>query len=200
MKMEFELPCDCGRRVSVSAVQAGTTVTCDCGQAMSVPRLGELRKLAGLEPTAFEPTFIQDIQQAVDSNNPFASPLSAPHTTSPSTERSYARLLWIEGRASRSEFWALILLGYFTIVTISGFARAGRELWILSLILGIAAVWIMITAQIRRWHDHNKSGLWWFISFIPIIGPIWQFIELGFLEGTVGENEYGPDPVRRKTY
>ncbi len=26
---------------------------------------------------------------------------------------------------------------------------------------------------------------------MPIIGPIWQFVELGFLPGTPGGNDYG---------
>lgn len=29
----------------------------------------------------------------------------------------------------------------------------------------------------------------------PIIGAIWLLIELGFLRGTVGDNQFGADPV-----
>ncbi len=43
----------------------------------------------------------------------------------------------------------------------------------------------------RRYHDRNKSGWWFFLCFVPIVGPIWQFIELGFLSGTPSGNSYG---------
>jgi len=45
--MTFNLDCTCGRSVSVSAGQAGTTVACECGQTVAVPSLGRLRELAG---------------------------------------------------------------------------------------------------------------------------------------------------------
>jgi len=49
----------------------------------------------------------------------------------------------------------------------------------------------VMVIQIRRWHDRDKSGWWVFIGFIPIIGPLWTLIELGFLPGTPGPNHYG---------
>jgi len=49
--------------------------------------------------------------------------------------------------------------------------------------------------SVKRWQDRNKSGLWIFISFIPVIGPIWMLVENGFLRGTSGNNKYGPDPL-----
>jgi len=33
------------------------------------------------------------------------------------------------------------------------------------------------------------------VSFISLIVGIWALIELGFLKGTTGENNYGPDPL-----
>jgi len=47
----------------------------------------------------------------------------------------------------------------------------------------------------KRWHDRNKSGWWSLILLIPIVGPIWMLVELGFLRGTEGTNNYGPDPI-----
>ena len=43
----------------------------------------------------------------------------------------------------------------------------------------------------KRWHDRGKSGWWWLISFVPIIGGLWMMIELGFLPGEDGTNDYG---------
>jgi uncharacterized membrane protein YhaH (DUF805 family) len=43
----------------------------------------------------------------------------------------------------------------------------------------------------KRWHDRGKSGWWSLIVFVPIIGGLWALIELGFLGGNEGPNEYG---------
>ena len=43
----------------------------------------------------------------------------------------------------------------------------------------------------KRWHDRNKSGWWSLIGFVPLIGGLWLLIELGFLGGDDGENDYG---------
>jgi uncharacterized membrane protein YhaH (DUF805 family) len=43
----------------------------------------------------------------------------------------------------------------------------------------------------KRWHDRNKSGWWSLIGFVPFIGGLWLLIELGFLGGDVGENDFG---------
>jgi len=46
---------------------------------------------------------------------------------------------------------------------------------------------------VRRLHDQDKSGWWYFIQMIPIIGDIWFFILL-VTNGQYGSNRYGPDP------
>jgi uncharacterized membrane protein YhaH (DUF805 family) len=43
----------------------------------------------------------------------------------------------------------------------------------------------------KRWHDRNKSGWWSLIGLVPVIGGLWLFIELGFLGGDEGQNDYG---------
>ena len=48
---------------------------------------------------------------------------------------------------------------------------------------------------VRRLHDVNKSGWFYFISLIPLIGGIWLLILL-CTEGTQGPNQYGEDPQR----
>lgn len=42
----FEVVCDCGNPISVSAGQAGGTVACRCGRAVPVPKYSELRRAA----------------------------------------------------------------------------------------------------------------------------------------------------------
>jgi uncharacterized membrane protein YhaH (DUF805 family) len=46
---------------------------------------------------------------------------------------------------------------------------------------------------VRRLHDVGKSGLWIFISLIPLIGGIWLLV-LTVTDSQPGDNEYGPNP------
>ncbi len=60
----------------------------------------------------------------------------------------------------------------------------------------LVLTWIELTVAAKRWHDRNKSAFWVLFSFIPIIGQIWAFVELGFIKGTKGHNRFGPDPIK----
>jgi uncharacterized membrane protein YhaH (DUF805 family) len=64
-----------------------------------------------------------------------------------------------------------------------------------SIIATLVMIYPAIIVTIKRYHDRNKSGWWVLIALIPIVGAIWQIIELGFLRGTVGQNRFGSDPV-----
>jgi hypothetical protein len=44
----------------------------------------------------------------------------------------------------------------------------------------------------KRYHDMGMSGWWWLVVFIPVVGPIWQVIECGFVSGEDVDNAYGP--------
>jgi uncharacterized membrane protein YhaH (DUF805 family) len=106
-------------------------------------------------------------------------------------------LFAFDGRINRGKFWlgagtiwviAIILLG----VAIAMNSTVG---WLLYSVVYIAIVWIGLAVSIKRWHDRDKSGWWVLIGLVPLIGPLWALIETGFLEGTSGDNEYGPDPL-----
>lgn len=59
----YDVDCDCGRTISVTAAAAGTSVTCRCGRAVSVPRLSEMRESAGAG--AFESGVVDRIRRLV---------------------------------------------------------------------------------------------------------------------------------------
>lgn len=69
-----------------------------------------------------------------------------------------------------------------------------------ALIVGLAIaaffLWIVLAVQVKRWHDRGKSGWMVLVYFIPLIGSFWVLIECGFLSGTAGPNQYGPDPLQ----
>jgi uncharacterized membrane protein YhaH (DUF805 family) len=50
--------------------------------------------------------------------------------------------------------------------------------------------------QVRRFHDQDKSGWFALLNLIPYLGALIVLVFM-MIEGTTGENQYGPDPVER---
>ena len=75
-----------------------------------------------------------------------------------------------------------------TLLNIGGGGGAGLIRLLVALQLPALAV------GVRRFHDRGKSGWFMLIGLVPIIGAAWLLIELGFLRGQSGKNEYGNDP------
>jgi uncharacterized membrane protein YhaH (DUF805 family) len=105
------------------------------------------------------------------------------------------------GRTSRSQFWLYILF-YVIIVIIAmlidvyafGAMERGTPVGILTGIVLLVHIIPSLSAQIRRLHDSDRSGWWWFISFVPAIGGIWLLVLFCFA-GTPGSNRFGPPDV-----
>ena len=74
----------------------------------------------------------------------------------------------------------------------------GGDLGVMLLLLVVELValglwfWTTLATQVKRWHDRGKSGVWMFVGFIPVIGPLWTLVELMFLDGEPGPNKFGP--------
>lgn len=104
-----------------------------------------------------------------------------------------------DGRINRAKFWAGYVILWVASVIVIGLLAAilgdSAGFWVLYIIAVAFLVVAGLAVQIKRWHDRNKSGWWVLISLIPLIGPIWAIIETGFLPGTPGPNDYGPDPL-----
>jgi hypothetical protein len=56
----------------------------------------------------------------------------------------------------------------------------------------VLAAWINIASTVKRFHDRDKSGIWFLIVLVPYVGGIWQIVECGFLSGSHSINKYGP--------
>lgn len=63
----------------------------------------------------------------------------------------------------------------------------GAVLYILLIICSLAG-------QVKRLHDRGRSGWFVLLGFVPLVN-IWILIEVAFLKGTAGPNEYGADPL-----
>jgi len=51
----------------------------------------------------------------------------------------------------------------------------------------------IVALSVRRLHDIGKSGWWYFIQFVPLIGSIW-FLILMVTDSQPGSNQYGSNP------
>lgn len=107
-----------------------------------------------------------------------------------------------EGRINRAKFWAgvgvLFAAGILAnlIDLMLGIRIGGAQgVGIFGIIVGLASIYFGLALYAKRWHDRDKSGWWSLIILIPIIGPIWLLVECGILEGTKGDNRFGPDPL-----
>jgi uncharacterized membrane protein YhaH (DUF805 family) len=97
------------------------------------------------------------------------------------------------GRSRRMEFFMFFILYIVGIIVASildgllGMSgMIGGAYGPLSMLFLLGIIVPMIACQIRRMHDQDRSG-WWII--VPIAGFIFLF-----LEGTKGDNRFGPDP------
>jgi uncharacterized membrane protein YhaH (DUF805 family) len=107
------------------------------------------------------------------------------------------------GRARRSEYWYYtlgnIIVAMMLIVLGLTFASNDSEGFVFSVFGLLCLVYVLATiipglaVTVRRLHDIGKSGWYYFISFIPMIGGIWMLV-LMCTEGEGGSNQYGPDP------
>ena len=105
-----------------------------------------------------------------------------------------------EGRAPRSEYWwfALfaVLLGIVTSIIdgILGTVTA-NGIGLISSIASLALIIPSIAVAVRRLHDTDRSGWFYLLNFIPIIG--WIVLIIFFVQqGTNGRNRFGDDPLR----
>mgnify|MGYP006209540945 CR=1 FL=1 len=103
------------------------------------------------------------------------------------------------GRARRSEYWyfalvnLLIAILAFIIDSFLGLNFDEGSGGPLYLLVALGTLLPGLAVMVRRLHDQNKSGLFVFIFFVPLIGSIWLLILL-FTDGTSGKNKYGDDP------
>ena len=106
------------------------------------------------------------------------------------------------GRVARLPFWTgLVLIGLVWLalgvaaVLCNFQPRLELGHCALVILLGFLSFWPVLAVLAKRWHDRDKSGWWSVLLLVPVIGPLWIFVELGMLEGTRGANKYGPDPL-----
>ena len=92
------------------------------------------------------------------------------------------------GRARRKEYWMFTLINLIILFGIS-FVAGMIKLPILANLYWLAVLVPSIAVGVRRMHDTDHSGWWLLLPFVNLY--------LACIDGTPGENSYGPDPKGR---
>ena len=107
------------------------------------------------------------------------------------------------GRSRRKEYWMFFLLTLLVTIGL-GIATGGEEgisgvvdedggISFVMIVFYIAILIPTVAVEVRRFHDQDKSGWFVLLNFVPFVGWLIVLV-LMCLEGTKGENQYGPDP------
>ena len=105
-----------------------------------------------------------------------------------SIKTCFDKTLDYQGRASRSEFgwW----ISFSAILAVTSYFITPYLTPAVYLVLFMPS----LAVHVRRLHDINKSGYWFFIILVPVVGPLLNAFWM-FSKGTSGENRFDSDPV-----
>ena len=102
-----------------------------------------------------------------------------------------------QGRAPRAEYWwfqLALILAYAVAAAIDfGIFVPIIGAPILMFIVMLGLLLPSLAVLIRRLHDADYAGWWFFIAFVPYIGSFILLIFM-FFKSTPGENRFGPHP------
>lgn len=105
----------------------------------------------------------------------------------------FGKFAMFQGRARRSEYWFFVLFLMLGNIVFS-LLDAATGIGVLGLIFALVTLIPGIAVTVRRLHDTDRSGWWYLLFFVPVIGAIVLIIWFCG-KGTEGENRFGADPV-----
>ncbi len=96
------------------------------------------------------------------------------------------------GRARRKEFWMYYLF-YVIFMIVASLIDAALGSVFVSCLYLLGMLVPTLSLYIRRLHDTGRSGWWFLISLVPVIGGL---VLLYFLvcDGGLEDNQYGQSP------
>jgi uncharacterized membrane protein YhaH (DUF805 family) len=107
----------------------------------------------------------------------------------------FNRYVQFSGRSPRAEYWYFVLF----MVLIGGGAGIVESIWfhdrqVFSTVANLAFLLPALSVYVRRLHDLGRSGWWYWLILIPVVG--WVILFVWFVSrGTRGPNRFGPDPL-----
>jgi uncharacterized membrane protein YhaH (DUF805 family) len=113
----------------------------------------------------------------------------------------YSKYATFRGRASRSEFWYFNLFAWLVAVAalILDAALFGKPNGALYAIVMLANLIPSIGVGVRRLHDTDRSGWWWLIMFVPLIGIIVLLVWY-CMRGSQDENRFDTYPLNQPAH
>ena len=102
------------------------------------------------------------------------------------------------GRSRRIEYWMFVFINSLISIFCLLLDNMLGTTWAIGygpiyIGYGLAVFIPSLSVAFRRLHDVGKSGWYYLLVLIPIIGAIWLII-LFATEGEQGENQFGPNP------
>ena len=107
-------------------------------------------------------------------------------------KEAFQRFADFEGRSRRSAYWYFVLFNFLAAMAAAAIdALVGYPIFYI--VYALAAFIPGLAVLVRRLHDTGRSGWWFWIVLVPIVGAI---VLLVFLctDSSPGENQYGPNP------
>jgi uncharacterized membrane protein YhaH (DUF805 family) len=95
-----------------------------------------------------------------------------------------------QGRASRSEYWYFVLFNFLIAIGLAVIAYFIHFLGFLYFLYALGVFIPSLAVGVRRLHDIGKSGFWFFIALVPLLGALYLLI-LFCLPSQSGSNTYG---------
>jgi uncharacterized membrane protein YhaH (DUF805 family) len=92
------------------------------------------------------------------------------------------------GRASRKEFWLFALFNTLAYLILFSISPA------VGLVYALGTWLPAISVTVRRLHDTNRHGGWFWLQLLPLVGIIILFVWM-VSRGTEGDNDHGPAPL-----
>lgn len=114
--------------------------------------------------------------------------------------RAISRFARFSGRASRAEYWyfflAVLLLN--VVLTLLGLVFSESVLGdLMELLSSVFLLFVLIPSisiGVRRLHDVNRSGWWYWLILVPLVGPL-VLLYWAIQAGDAGGNAYGDPEV-----
>jgi FAD/FMN-containing dehydrogenase len=111
--------------------------------------------------------------------------------------RTGALLFAFDGRIPRSTLFATgSAVGLVLLLTVPIVDRVAPTWGVVA--LDVVALWIFVALAVKRLKDRGRSPWRLAVALVPILGPLWLFVELCLRRGTEGANHYGEDPLDRR--
>ena len=107
----------------------------------------------------------------------------------------FSKYATFSGRARRSEYWYFVLLQVIVTAVLNGLYSATESVAFSAILVlfDLALLVPSLAVCWRRLHDIGKSGGYYFIILIPLVG--WILLLLWMCQDSQpGANQYGPNP------